>query len=262
MVIEFAQINDWLAQHIFPFARISGMLMAMVIIGTRTVTPRVRLFLALAITVVAMPMIKPVGPVELFSLNTISLIALQTFIGAAAGLVTRLVFETFVIAGQTIAMQTGLGFASLIDRSTGVNVPALGQMFVMIATLIFLSVDGHLELIKMIVASFDSLPITESGVFFFRLDKMVLWAESLFSSAFMMVLSAIVALLVMNLALGIMTRAAPSLNIFAIGFPIMTITGMFIVWSLMRSFLPHFINHIQRGNQLICDLLLLECQYG
>ena len=92
-----------------------------------------------------------------------------------------------------------------------------------------------------------------------QLDKFVYWVEMIFSTAFMMVLSAIVALLVMNLSLGVMTRSAPQLNIFAVGFPIMTVVGMTIIWLLLKSFLPHFINQIDRGNQVVCQLLLLEC---
>jgi flagellar biosynthetic protein FliR len=259
MVIEYHAIIDWLTQYVLPFARISGMLMAMVIIGTRTVSPRIRLFLALTIVVVAMPVLPKTTSLDLFSINAVIQIGLQTFIGIAIGLVTRIVFETFVIAGQTIAMQTGLGFASLIDQNTGVSVPALGQMFVMMMTLIFLSLDGHLKLIEIIVVSFESLPIDQSALFFVQLDRMLYWAETMFTTAFMMVLSAIVALLVMNLSLGVMTRSAPQLNIFAVGFPIMTVVGLSIIWLLLKSFLPFFINQVDHGNSMICQMLFMEC---
>jgi len=259
MVVEFAAINDWLAHYILPFCRISGMLMAMVIIGTRAVNPRVRLFLALTITVVAAPMIKASFAVDLFSLSAVFHIVLQTLIGVAIGFISRIVFETFVVAGQVIAMQTGLGFASLVDQNTGVSVPTLGQMFVMMATLIFLAIDGHLKLIEIIVMSFETLPINESEYFFINLNRLIEWTSLMFSTAFMMVLSAIVALLVMNLSLGVMTRSAPQLNIFAVGFPIMTVVGMTIIWFLLKSFLPHFIAQIEQGQSLACELLFTEC---
>ncbi|NVK87902.1 MAG: flagellar biosynthetic protein FliR, partial [Gammaproteobacteria bacterium] len=147
MVIEFSAINEWLSSYILPFCRIAGMLMSMVIIGTRSVSPRTRMFLALSITVVAAPMIPASYTIELFSFAAVIEIAIQTLIGVAIGYLTRVVFETFIIAGQVIAMQTGLGFASLVDQNTGVSVPTLGQMFVMMATLIFLALDGHLKLI-------------------------------------------------------------------------------------------------------------------
>ncbi len=262
MVVEFALINDWLVQYLLPFCRLAGMLMSMAVISSRTITPRVRLLLGLAITVAAAPMIQIDVKIELFSLQTAIQIVLQTFIGIGVGFVTRLVFETFVIAGQTIAMQTGLGFASLIDQNTGVSVPALGQMFVMMATLIFLSIDGHLRLIELVVLSFESLPIQDSGLFFVQLDQLIYWAEMIFITAFMMVLSAIVALLVMNLSLGVVTRSAPQLNIFAVGFPIMTVVGLTIIWLLLKSFLPHFINQMARGNEIVCQLLLMECTGG
>ncbi|WP_144395186.1 flagellar biosynthetic protein FliR [Pleionea sediminis] len=262
MVVEFSAINDWLVQYILPFCRLSGMLISMAVISSRTVTPRVKILLALAISIAATPMITIDVKLELFSISMVIQILLQTLIGIGVGFITRLVFETFVIAGQVIAMQTGLGFASLIDQNTGVSVPALGQMFVMMATLIFLSIDGHLRLIELVVLSFATLPIQDSGLFFVQLDQMIYWAEMIFLTAFMMVLSAIVALLVMNLCLGVVTRSAPQLNIFAVGFPIMTVVGLSIIWLLLRSFLPHFMNQMARGNEMVCQLLLMECAGG
>ncbi len=259
MNVDLSSINDWLLLYILPFCRLSGMLLVMSVIGARTVSPRIRLFLALTTVVVAAPMLPPVPSVSLFSFQMVLHILAQTLIGVAIGFISRVVFETFVIAGQVVAMQTGLGFASLIDQNTGVSVPALGQMFVMMATLIFLAVNGHLQLIEMIIVSFNTLPISESFEFFIRIDQLIYWFELAFSTAFMMVLSAIVALLVMNLSLGVMTRSAPQLNIFAVGFPIMTVVGMTIIWLLLKSFLPHFINQMERGNQLACQLLNLGC---
>ncbi|NVK89590.1 MAG: flagellar biosynthetic protein FliR, partial [Gammaproteobacteria bacterium] len=117
----------------------------------------------------------------------------------------------------------------------------------------------HLKLIEIIIMSFESLPITESEYFFVNLDRLIDWTGLMFTAAFMMVLSAIVALLVMNLSLGVMTRSAPQLNIFAVGFPIMTVVGMTIIWFLLKSFLPHFIAQIESGQSMACELLFMEC---
>ncbi|NVJ60322.1 MAG: flagellar biosynthetic protein FliR [Gammaproteobacteria bacterium] len=259
MEVEFAAINQWIASYFLPFCRFGGLFIAMIVIGSRTVNTRTRLILALSVSVCSAPLIQPTVAIDLFSLEVVVQAVVQTLIGVGIGFITRVVFETFVIAGQVVAMQTGLGFASLIDQSTGVSVPTLGQMFVMMATLIFLSIDGHLSMINIVVTSFETLPINESGMFFVQLDKLIYWAQLMFTTGFMMVLSAIVALLVMNLSLGVMTRSAPQLNIFAVGFPIMTVVGMTIIWLLLKSFLPHFIDQIQRGETLACELIMVEC---
>ncbi|MCO7226103.1 flagellar biosynthetic protein FliR [Pleionea sp. CnH1-48] len=261
MTIELAIINQWIAEHALVFARIAGMTSSMVILGTRNVPIRIRLFTAIALTIITVPVVSvpDVAVDEVFSLAMSIQVMMQTVIGLAIGFVTRLVFETFVVAGQVIAMQTGLGFASLVDPSSGVSVPALGQLLVMMATLIFLSLDGHLQMIQVIVLSFESLPISESVVFFAGIDKMIYWAQSIFTTAFMMVLSAVVALLVVNLSFGVMTRAAPQINLFVIGFPVTMIAGLMIVWLILRSFIPHFIAQIESGQSLICQLLLVEC---
>ncbi len=260
--IAWPVINEWLTSHILVFSRIAGMISAMAVIGTRNISPRIKLFLAIAITVIALPTVKKTPVLDLFSLSAFIHIALQVMIGIAIGFVSRLVFETFIIAGQIIAMQTGLGFASLVNPSTGASVPALGQMFVMIMTLIFLGIDGHLQLIELIVKSFETLPIHESSIFFVNLKFMVDWAAILFSTAFMMSLSAIVALLMVNLTFGVMSRSAPQINIFVIGFPMMTLAGLIIIWMIIKSFIPYWIQQHEAGISLVCRMIFLECGNG
>ncbi|MBV1910176.1 MAG: flagellar type III secretion system protein FliR [Kangiellaceae bacterium] len=259
MSIDAEQILNLMAMYILPFGRLSGFLMALSVIGSRNFPARFRLLLALSITVVVVPTIPVSEPVALFGLEGSLLIIEQTLIGVALGFVSRLLLETFVVGAQIIAMQSGLGFASLVDPANGNSVPALGQFFLMLTTLLFISFDGHLIMIRLVVESFTSFPIGSSqdiSVMFFQL---ISWTKWMFAAALLMALVSIASLLIVNLSFGVMTRAAPQINVFAVGFPLTMVTGLILVWLTLSYFLPHFEQQLFRANSLICEMIHVEC---
>ena len=144
--MEFTEsvINQYMADFLLPFARISALVMSMMGLGSQNIPTRVKLFLCLAITFAIMPAIPPTKVEQLFSFQTTLLVFEQTLIGVMLGFITILVMNTFTLAGQIIAMQSGLGFASLVDPSSGMSVPAVGQFFLILTTLLFWAMDGHL----------------------------------------------------------------------------------------------------------------------
>ena len=146
-----AQISGWVGQFLLPLFRIAAMLMVMPIIGTQLVPTRVRLYLALAISVVLVPTLPPMPQVDALSLRSLLLIVEQVLIGAMLGFVLQLFFHLFIVAGQIIAMQMGLGFASMVDPTNGVSVPVLGQFMLMLVTLLFLAINGHLVALEVLV---------------------------------------------------------------------------------------------------------------
>jgi len=259
MLIDAEQILNLMALYILPFARLSGFLMSVSVIGSRNFPPRFRLLLALSITVVIVPIIPEGPPVELFGLRSSLLIIEQTLIGVALGFVSRLMLETFVVGSQIIAMQSGLGFASLVDPSNGNSVPALGQFFLMLTTLLFISVDGHLIMIRLVVESFSSFPIGSSQSIPELFIQLVSWAKWMFAAALLMALVSISALLIVNISFGVMTRAAPQINVFAVGFPLTMVAGLILVWLSLVFFLPHFEHQLVRANSLMCEMVKLEC---
>lgn len=259
MNIEAEQILNVMAMYILPFARLSGFLMVLSVVGSRNFPARFRMLLALAITVVVVPVIPATEAVKLFSLEGFLLTVEQTLIGIALGFVSRLMLETFVIGSQIIAMQSGLGFASLVDPANGNSVPALGQFFLMLTTLLFLAVDGHLVMIRLVVESFTSFPIGSSQSLPELFIQLVNWAEWMFAAALLMSLVAIASLLIVNIAFGVMTRAAPQINVFAVGFPLTMVTGLILVWLSLVYFLPHFESQLVRANSLMCNMVNLEC---
>ncbi|KIU51358.1 flagellar biosynthesis protein FliR [Pseudomonas putida] len=234
-----AQIATWVASFILPLFRIAAVLMTMPIIGTKMVPGRIRLYLALAITVVVVPGLPPMPEVNPLSLSGLLLIAEQILIGAVFGLSLQLFFQIFVVAGQVVAIQMGMAFASMVDPVNGVNVAVVSQFLSMLVTLLFLSMNGHLVVFEVITESFTTLPVG-TGLMVNHYWDLVGRLSWVLGAALLLVPPAITALLVVNIAFGVMTRAAPQLNIFSIGFPLTLVLGLGIFWVVLADILSHY----------------------
>ncbi|MET1254778.1 flagellar biosynthetic protein FliR [Aliikangiella maris] len=257
--INAEQILQFMAMYILPFARLSGFLMTLSVIGSRNFPAKFRLLFALSMTILIVPVLPQTASIKLFSLSSFLLIIEQTLIGITLGFVSRLLLETFVVGAQIIAMQSGLGFASLVDPANGNSVPALGQFFLMMCTLLFLVMDGHSLMIRMVVESYSTMPIGGEQNIQDMLYQLVLWTRWMFAIALVMALVAIASLLIVNISFGVMTRAAPQINVFAVGFPLTMVSGLILVWLTMGYFLPHFENQLARATLLMCSMIGTEC---
>ncbi|KZZ59075.1 flagellar biosynthetic protein FliR [Oleiphilus sp. HI0125] len=247
MVFTDAQIGAWVAAWLWPLFRIASFFMVIPVIGTQLVPMRVRVGLAFVVTLLVAPLLPPVPEIEPLSFTAMYVTLQQIFIGTLMGLMFVFLMQLFVAAGQMIAMQMGLGFASMIDPSNGVNVPILSQIFLVCVTLIFLSMNGHLVMIEVAVQSFQAWPISDQIIGPNSVSRGDLWGflmriNWLFASALVIALPAITAVLIINLSFGIMTRAAPQMNVFSLGFPIGMLFGLFIVWVSISGLLPQFDN--------------------
>lgn len=234
-----AQIAGWVSSFLLPLFRVAAVLMVMPIIGTQLVPQRVRLYMALAITLLLVPILPPMPQVDALSLRSIVLIAEQIIIGAMLGFSLQLFFHIFVFAGQLASMQMGLGFASMMDPATGVSVPVLGQFLLMLVSLLFLAMNGHLVVFEVLAESFVTLPVGQA----LEVEHFAIVAGRLswvIGAALLLVLPAVSALLVINIAFGVMTRAAPQLNIFTIGFPLTLIMGLIIFWMSTADILAQY----------------------
>ena len=239
LALSDAQISGWVGQFMLPLFRVAAMLMAMPMIGTRLVPNRIRLYLALAICVVLVPNLPPMPQVDALSLPSFLLIAEQILIGVMFGLLLQLFFHLFTVAGQIIATQMGLAFASMVDPASGVSVPVLGQFMLMLVTLLFLAVNGHLVAFEVLAESFVTLPPGQGLMVnhYWELAGKLSWV---IGAGLLLTLPAVTALLVINLAFGVMTRAAPQLNIFSIGFPLTLAMGLVIFWISLSDFGSQF----------------------
>jgi len=155
-------------------------------------------------------------------------------IGVIAGMTLQVVTSALLVAGQSISATMSLSMANLLDPNFG-NVPVLAQFLMIMGTLIFLGIGGHLLLISLILDSFRMLPIGESLIGLNAIKNLLAWSSMIFLGSLLIALPIMAMLMLINLGLGVVTRAAPSLNIFAVGFPAIIIAGLLLLVISMGS---------------------------
>lgn len=224
-----AQLAAWLATIVYPFVRIAALVGTAPILGDTSVPRKVRIGLAIFITIVVAPGVHGIPNVALLSGDGFLLVARQLLIGAAMGFAVKLAFGAIEYAGDLMGLQMGLGFATLVDPSTNDQSPILGTLLRYFAMLAFLVANGPLMMIAGVSESFGALPIVGGAGAFDDWKVLVLEGGTIFGLALHLALPVIAALLVTNLALGVMTRAAPQLNVFSIGFPITITVGLLVL---------------------------------
>jgi len=258
MTFQLASISQWVGDWLWPFARIAALVTAAPVIGTRSVPVRVKLALAIALTVALAPLAPPMPAIDPLSVAGALITAQQVLTGLAMGFAVRLVMVVLEIAGQQIAQLMGLGFASLTDPRSGVQTPMVSQFYVLLGTLVFLGLDGHLLVFWILAESFTTLPVGVDGVTGSGLWTLAGQAGWVFSAGLLLALPAIAAMLMVNLAFGVMARSAPQLNIFVVGFPVSMIFGLFVMLFTLPVTLDHLAPLFSRG----LDLARLLAQLG
>ncbi len=230
--------------YLMPFVRVSAMVMALPIIGSHMVPAKIKLMISLCLTMIVVTS----GDIHLTKITEVPWIYIvlsigyQVVIGVLFGLIIHTIFQAFNIAGQIIAMQMGLGFAQMVDPQSGVSVPTVSQFFMMVATLLYLSMNGHLFVISALIESFKTMPAVVNNFSPIEFDEVFSLGTMMFSYGLKIALPAIVALLVTNIAFGVMTKAAPQFNIFTLGFSISMMLGVGLIWINLSFIMPVFTN--------------------
>jgi len=253
--IPLAMLIDQAMAYIWPFVRIGAFLVVMPLVGGSFVPTRVRLLLAIVLTVAITPIVPQPDAVDVFSAAGLVTMIREIAIGVALGFLVQLVFDAIALGGQVIGMSMGLGFAVFLDQARGVNIPVLGQLFLMLGMLVFLTLDGHLALIRMLVYSFQAWPIAEGGLSLPALGLILDWTGQVFVFAMKISLPAVTAILVVNLAFGVMSRAAPTLNLFAVGFPVSMLLGFVVIFLSMGVLTENVSLFISKALSMVSQLL-------
>ena len=243
-----------LGEYFWVFCRIGAFFLVAPILGTQLVSPRVRLILSGLVTFLLVPLLPAPTIQASLNLPILIIVAEQVLIGLAMGFVLQILFQVFVLMGQFVAMKMGLGFASMNDPSNGVSVTVLSQFYLMITTLLFLSINGHLLMIQSIVQSFTTLPVASTGLSAAGLFRIASLGSWMFQGALVMALPVLTSLLVVNIAFGVMSRAAQQMNVFTVGFPITLLFGMVLIYLSLENFLPNFLTYVDQGFQTMIDL--------
>lgn len=225
LTLEFTRLLAGLQGYGWAFLRVTGFLLLAPIFGANAVPRRVKLVLALALTLMLAPLSPPSAPIDPLSGVALLSAVQQLLIGLSIGFVVQVVFDALVLAGQIVATTMGLGFATLIDPNHGAGTTVVSQFYMVLGTLIFLALDGHIALLGVLADSVRVLPPGPGALGTDALLAIVRFSGRIFEAGIMIALPAVVGLVLINLALGVVSRAAPQLNLFAVGFPISMLLG-------------------------------------
>ena len=218
---------------LWPMIRVSAFLLASPFFSLRAVTVRIRVLLAALLTLMVFPLVDwPI--IDPYSAAGLREIFNQVLIGAVMGMILQIVNGALVVGGQAVSGAMGLGMANMVDPNMG-NVPVISQFFVICSTLIFMGMGGHVLVISLLLESFKSLPIGQMLAPDMLMAVLLQWSTMMFLGALLLALPIMVSLLFVNIGVGVITRAAPALNIFAVGFPAMILVGMVLLATSMTS---------------------------
>jgi flagellar biosynthetic protein FliR len=256
ITLTTGQLEAWLAQVLWPFVRIGACFMVAPAFGAVFVPARIRIVLAGAVTLAVTPLLPAPAAIAPFSAAGLVVTVQQLLIGVALGFSLQLLFDAVILGGQLLANSMGLSFAFNIDPLRGSEVPALGQFYTILVMLTFMALNGHLVLIEVLVNGFRTLPIGTSGLGQEGLWTVAQWGSQLFVGALAIALPGVTALLIVNAAFGVMSRAAPQLNLFAVGFPISLVFGLVIVLAGLPAVQTTFTHLLGDGFELLRKLMV------
>lgn len=240
ITISSAELDALLAAFIWPFSRILALIASTPVLGNPSTPRQIKVGLAIMLTLVVAPSLGPMPVIDPGSAEGLLILSQQVIIGLAMGFAIRIVFVAIDMAGELIGLQMGLGFATFFDPQNSGQTPVIARFIGIIATLAFLATDGHLQVISQLVQSFSTLPVGPHGISASGFQALAQWGREIFHTGLRLSLPVVAALLIANLALGILTRAAPQLNIFAVGFPVTLSIGLLMLAVTIPSFLPVF----------------------
>jgi len=234
--IGSVQIDAWIAAFIFPLARILAFVAAAPLWSTAGIPRRTRLIMGIAITVAIAPSLPGMPNVQPASLTGLWIMLQQMLFGIGMGFAARIVFAAFDMAGEFIGFQMGLGFATFFDPLSSSQTPVIAEFFGLIALLLFLSMNGHLLYFATLAQSFSAIPVSAMPLGAASWLNLAELGSKIFSAGLLLALPIVVALMITNVALAVLTRAAPQLNIFALGFPL-TLLGGFVSIAISMNYL-------------------------
>ncbi len=222
-----AQLLAWISPILWPFIRTLALFAGMPVFSQRQVPTRVRIGLALFISVAAQPSLPDMPVVPLDSLpQLLTVTAQQLLIGLSMGFAVRVVFAALEFAGELIGLQMGLNFAGFFDPSTGSQGTSTSRFLGSMVAFLFVAINGHLMLINSLVESFQAFPVGEEPFRFLRIAQPQVWGAEIFRMGLWIALPLITMLMFVNLVLGIISRVAPQLNVFSVGFPLTVSIGL------------------------------------
>jgi flagellar biosynthetic protein FliR len=247
ITLTSVELNTWIAALLWPLTRILGLIIAAPVFGHAAVPVPQKVALGLMLATIMAPAIPAIPAADPMSLAGFLILLQEMLIGLAMGFSMRLVFAAVELTGEVSSMTMGLGFATFFDPNSAGRSSAISQLMSLVATMAFLAVNAHLVMLSALAESFVTLPISATPISLGAPLEMAKYGGSIFSAGLQLAMPIIAALLITNVALGILTRAAPQLNLYGIGFPITLGVG-FLAISLAMPYLgAPILNLINQG---------------
>ena len=243
-----------LFELLFLSLRIGSFLIAAPFFGSRMVPLNVRIILIFSLAIFLQGWVVTPDFINVTTSKLILTIFIELALGLTAGLVFAIAFATVSVAGENIAATSGLSFAMQVDPATGTQAPIVSQFLTLFILMIFFSTDSHLVVFSILLESYAYIPIG-ADIDFKRLYEVgFLTSEKLFKNAALIMLPIVGVLVLINLAVGIITRSAPQLNLFSFGFPITILSVMFLLFLAVAPLSQMFLEVIENHILILSDL--------
>lgn len=243
-----AQLNGWLGAFLWPFVRIMALIGTAPLFNQPNIPNIVKIGVAGLLTFIIAPLLGPLPAVSVGSAAGLLIIAQQILIGAAIGMVMQIVFAAVEAAGEFAGLQMGLSFAQLITpTSTGGATLVLANLLNVFCTLVFLAIDGHLRLISALMETFTTLPISTVNLEPHGFQIIASWGSAIFSGGLMLCMPIVAVILMANISVGILNRAAPQIGVYQVGFAITLLTGVFMLDFTLPNIIPYIVQLIEQG---------------
>lgn len=221
-----AQIVAWLSPMIWTFLRTLALFTSAPIFSSKAVPVRARVALAFFVALAAQPSLDGQPLVSINGSGAYGAVVQQVGIGLAIGFAIRVVFAAVELAGEVVGFQMGLSFASFFDPTMGGQSSAVARFFGQMATFMFVVMNGHVMVLMTVIKSFVAFPVDQNFLVALKQMKIYELGGDIFAVGFWMSLPMVGMLMFANLALGIVSRVAPQMNIYAIGFPVTLTVGL------------------------------------
>jgi flagellar biosynthetic protein FliR len=236
ITINSLDINALIASFLWAFTRIMGLLAIAPLFGNRSIPARIKVALGLLLSAIVAPTVGVLPQMDPMSMTGVLVLAQQFIIGIAMGFAMRIVFTAVELAGELCGMTMGLGFATFFDPQSAGRSSAISQYLSLITLMVYLAANLHLVVLSTLVDSFTTMPVTAMPMGGDLFRQLAGWGGRIFSAGVQLALPVVAGLLITNIALGILTRAAPQLNLFGVGFPV-TLTVGFLMLALTLPYL-------------------------
>lgn len=250
-----AEISALLGTFLWPLFRVMGLLIADPLFGTRSIPRKFKVGMAIVITVLITPSLPPMPAVAVISGTGLLMIAQQLIIGMSLGFIMRMTITVVEMAGFLISTQMGLGFAMLFDPQHNSQVPTISRLLSLMVFMMLLAMDGHHLILSTLIDSFRLFPISPDFLPRIGFRQLADWGSKMFSLGLLLSMPVVGALLIINLAIGVMTRAAPQFNIFSFGFPLTLLAGFIALYLSLPSFADGIIQLYREGTAMMLTLL-------